>query len=52
MGGAGGPELKVGKSIELILSLQTGLGIHLYACNKSMKKEAFYSSDGDLLIVP
>lgn len=28
------------------------MSIHLYACNKSMEKEAFYSSDGDLLIVP
>lgn len=40
MGGAGGPALK------------NGLGIHLYACNENMIKEAFYSSDGDLLIVP
>lgn len=40
MGGAGGPAMK------------DGLGIMVYACNTSMEKEAFYSSDGDLLIVP
>lgn len=34
------------------LLLQNGLGIHLYICNASMEKEAFYNSDGDLLIVP
>lgn len=26
--------------------------MHVYACNTNMEKEAFYSSDGDLLIVP
>jgi homogentisate 1,2-dioxygenase len=26
--------------------------MHVYACNASMKKQAFYNSDGDLLIVP
>jgi homogentisate 1,2-dioxygenase len=31
---------------------KTGLGIHMYSCNKSMEKEAFYNSDGDMLIVP
>jgi homogentisate 1,2-dioxygenase len=40
MGGAGGPALK------------DGLSVLIYACNASMEKEAFYSSDGDLLIVP
>ncbi|KAM3965807.1 homogentisate 1,2-dioxygenase [Aphomia sociella] len=29
-----------------------GLAIHVYLCNVSMDKSAFYSSDGDLLIVP
>ena len=28
------------------------MSIHLFACNASMEKEAFYSSDGDLLVVP
>lgn len=40
MGGAGTPHMK------------SGLSIHLYACNANMEKEAFYSSDGDMLIVP
>ena len=30
----------------------SGIGIHLYACNASMKNRAFFSSDGELLIVP
>lgn len=38
--GAGSPDVKC------------GIGIHGYTCNKSMEKEAFYSSDGDFLIVP
>lgn len=38
--GAGSPDIK------------TGMGIYGYWCNKSMKNEAFYSSDGDCLIVP
>ncbi|KAG5864304.1 hypothetical protein JTB14_002781 [Gonioctena quinquepunctata] len=29
-----------------------GLAIHVYACNASMKKRAFYNADGDFLIVP
>ena len=33
-------------------SLKNGLGIHLFAFNKSMERTAFYSSDGDMLIVP
>jgi len=40
MAGAGGPALK------------DGLSILFYACNANMEKEAFYSSDGDMLIVP
>ncbi len=30
---------------------QTGVGIHLYACNRDMDR-AFFSADGELLIVP
>ena len=37
MAGAGGPALK------------DGLSILFYACNSNMEKEAFYSSDGDML---
>lgn len=33
-------------------NLKTGLGIYMYSCNKSMTNKAFYSSDGDFLIVP
>lgn len=40
MCGAGSPEMK------------NGLGIHLYGCNQSMKNTAFYSADGEMLIVP
>ncbi|XP_049876118.1 homogentisate 1,2-dioxygenase [Pectinophora gossypiella] len=29
-----------------------GMAIHVYLCNASMENSAFYSSDGDLLIVP
>eukprot|EP01016_Furgasonia_blochmanni_P038251 TRINITY_DN4601_c0_g1_i6.p1 TRINITY_DN4601_c0_g1~~TRINITY_DN4601_c0_g1_i6.p1 ORF type:complete len:373 (+),score=92.49 TRINITY_DN4601_c0_g1_i6:120-1121(+) len=38
--GAGDPTVKQGNAV------------YLYSCNKSMKNEAFYSSDGDFLIVP
>lgn len=31
---------------------QNGSTIYLYACNESMKKSFFYSSDGEFLIVP
>jgi len=31
---------------------QTGIGIHLYAANRSMRGRYFYSADGELLIVP
>jgi homogentisate 1,2-dioxygenase len=40
MGGSGEP------------ALQTGIGIHLYAANRSMRDRFFYSADGELLIVP
>lgn len=33
-------------------TLKQGLGILLYAAGKDMGKEAFYSADGDFLIVP
>ena len=29
-----------------------GIGVHLYACNTSMKNRVFYDADGELLIVP
>jgi len=32
--------------------LKNGIAIHGYSCNVSMKNEAFYNSDGDMLIVP
>lgn len=31
---------------------RNGIAIHVYLCNTSMDKSAFYSSDGDMLIVP
>jgi homogentisate 1,2-dioxygenase len=40
MCGAGSPGMK------------DGLGIHLYSFNANMDKVAFYSADGDMLIVP
>ena len=30
----------------------TGIGIHLYACNRDMDGRYFYDADGELLIVP
>jgi homogentisate 1,2-dioxygenase len=33
-------------------ALQTGVGIHLYAANQSMRNRFFYNADGELLIVP
>ena len=33
-------------------SMKDGLGIHVYSCNADMENEAFYSSDGDFMIVP
>jgi homogentisate 1,2-dioxygenase len=34
------------------LGLQAGIGVHVYACNRSMEKRFFYDADGELLIVP
>ena len=34
------------------VSLQTGIGIHMYCCNRSMRGRYFYDADGELLIVP
>jgi len=31
---------------------QSGIGIHLYAANRSMQNRFFYDADGELLIVP
>ncbi|NNC71817.1 MAG: homogentisate 1,2-dioxygenase [Sphingomonadaceae bacterium] len=31
---------------------QNGIGIHLYAANRSMEGRAFFNADGELLIVP
>lgn len=31
---------------------QTGIAIHIYACNKSMGDRFFYNADGEMLIVP
>lgn len=31
---------------------RNGLAIHVYVCNTSMRKRAFYSADGNLLILP
>jgi homogentisate 1,2-dioxygenase len=33
-------------------SMQAGIAIHLYACNRSMSERFFYDADGELLIVP
>ncbi len=30
---------------------QSGTGIHMYACNASMKQRTFYNADGEMLIV-
>jgi homogentisate 1,2-dioxygenase len=40
MGGSGDP------------AMQTGVGIHIYAANASMRDRFFYNADGELLIVP
>ncbi|CAN5363532.1 homogentisate 1,2-dioxygenase [soil metagenome] len=29
-----------------------GIGVHLYACNRSMQGRAFFDADGEMLIVP
>jgi homogentisate 1,2-dioxygenase len=31
---------------------QTGMGIHVYAANRSMKDRVFYDAEGELLVVP
>ena len=31
---------------------QAGIGIHIYAANKSMERRYFYNSDGEMLFVP
>ena len=31
---------------------QSGIGIHVYAANRSMQNRFFYDADGELLIVP
>jgi len=33
-------------------SMQSGVAIHIYACNRSMTDRFFYNADGELLIVP
>jgi homogentisate 1,2-dioxygenase len=33
-------------------SLQAGIAIHVYVCNRSMPERFFYDADGELLIVP
>jgi homogentisate 1,2-dioxygenase len=33
-------------------AMKDGIGIHTYAFNQNMGKKAFYSADGDFLIVP
>jgi homogentisate 1,2-dioxygenase len=33
-------------------AMKNGLAIHTYSCDTSMDKQAFYSADGDMLIVP
>lgn len=34
------------------VSMQTGVGIHWYAANRSMEGRYFYNADGEMLIVP
>jgi homogentisate 1,2-dioxygenase len=31
---------------------QTGAGIHIYACNASMRDRFFYNADGEMLLIP
>ena len=33
-------------------AVQSGVGIHVYAANRSMKNRYFYDADGELLLVP
>src|SRR6516164_1984605 len=32
-------------------AMQSGIGIHVYACNRSMQQRFFYDADGELLVV-
>jgi homogentisate 1,2-dioxygenase len=34
------------------VAAQSGIGVHLYACNRSMRDRVFFNADGELLIVP
>lgn len=34
------------------VAAQMGLGIHVYAANASMQRRAFFSADGEMLVVP
>jgi homogentisate 1,2-dioxygenase len=33
-------------------SMQSGVAIHIYACNESMRERFFYNADGEMLFVP
>jgi homogentisate 1,2-dioxygenase len=33
-------------------AMQAGIGVHVYACNRSMHGRYFYDADGELLLVP
>lgn len=33
-------------------TIQAGIGIHLYACNKAMQGRFFYNADGEMVVVP
>ncbi|CAB3246874.1 unnamed protein product [Arctia plantaginis] len=56
-------DIPTGRPVDFVAGLHTvcgagdarsrhGLAIHVFLCNTSMDKSAFYSSDGDFLIVP
>jgi homogentisate 1,2-dioxygenase len=34
------------------LFAQTGIGIHIYVCNRDMEDRFFYNADGEMLLVP
>ncbi len=34
------------------IDAQTGMAVHVYACNKSMQHRYFYDADGEMLLVP
>ena len=57
------PLVKESESVDFVQGIKTmagtgdpaskhGLAIYMYSCNRSMDNKAFYSSDGDFLIVP